>query len=385
MTHARKYFIIAFIISIVSFISFLPSILKNDVLFQIDELYWIQTGRILPYIYNKKFQDPYWHEHFGYTNFNGAKWIYAVGLLFTGKNNFELIAYPPHYEKWNPYDGITFPQTDPIYSMLLRGRIISALVTSLAISLMFVFSCVIFEGKMIPALAASVLLRFHPTIPPIATHALADSMMLAFELINFTLLAVIMKKPIMKTQNMIMYLGISLGYSIGIKINAYMFFFIATAHLIFRAIIQKIRTIEFVKTIGILFCSTCIAYIFIHPNFFFYPQYAPMQMIKDRIDITSYHIRYYSAIDPSHVLNTLPQRLLSMTHHVFTPLYLIVFPIGLILLIKKRSKLFIMQIINMLCIAIFFMSYVVFDDPRYFIPLVPFVCLISASSIMELL
>ena len=129
------------------------------------------------------------------------------------------------------------------------------------------------------------------------------------------------------------------------------------------------------------------AFLIIHPNFYFYPQYSLRQMIADRIEITHYHMAYFSTINPDHVLFTIPQRLVSLWRHVFAPVFFPLFTAGIIgsvLLFTKRKywktpSIFFIQWVNLLIIGAFLLAYVAFDEQRYFLPLLPFICLIAAS------
>jgi hypothetical protein len=382
----KKYILILCIIFITTFSSFFPALQKNQIPFVGDEMYWIQTARILPYIAQHKFNDPYWREFMGFTNFNGAKWVYAIGLHLFGHSDFSAVGIPPQTVNiWGKFENKPFPVHHPLYPILYHARIISILATSAAITMMFIFGYVVLNRNYMAALLSTVLLRIHPTIVYISSHALADSIFLAAEIFVLILLLRVLRLRNNKNYTINIFLGIALGYFVSVKINAALFFCIILTDITVWHYLQQITLKTFFRTLVILTFTAEYAFLLLHPNLFFYRSYSLMMMIADRVNVTHYHMSYYAKIDPAHVLFTIPQRIYSMAHHVFTPITLLFFSLGLIgsiyILIKNKFRfdIYFVQLINTVIIIIFIMSYVVFDDERYFMPILPFICLIASS------
>lgn len=369
-------------VTIIMFVSFLPSIIHNAIDFQTDEMYWMQTARILPYIQENKLQDPYWKENMGFVNFNGAKWVYAIGLRMFNHTDFTDIGIPPStYYKWKEYSG-AFPTTHALYPMLFHARLISAFTASIAIGGMFVFGYLLFPNSILVALASAILLRIHPITINIATHAFADSMLLLAEIAWASILSYIIKYS-QNTRHWLITLGVVLGYAVSVKINAGMFYII-TIFLIAAG--AKTTTAQYIHKILLITISAGLTFVLLHPNFFFFPSYTLYQMIADRFLITQYHMTYFSRIDASHVLYSIPQRLHSLFSHIFTPVLKVFFTFGTIysisLILKRRGmqkNIFLLLWISTGIILEFLLAYVVFDEQRYFMPLLPFVCLVSSS------
>jgi hypothetical protein len=382
-----KILLISLFVGFFCFFSFLPSIVKNTIPFQTDEFYWIQTARILPYMLEGKTKDGYWKEHMGFTNFNGAKWTYALGLRMFGHTNFSSIGIPPfHYELWKKYDGQYFPTESQLYPLLQHGRIINAFFAGIAASFMFLFTYTVLPS--IPAaLAATFLLRFHPTFEYMATHAFADSMFLTYELMIYLIAAKIFQSRLKAPPLFYILLGIAIGLAVAVKINAAMFYIILIVSFIVWAGINDIRIRDVIPSILITTIVALNTFLILHPNFYFFPQYSIGQMVADRIEITQIHMAYFYKIDPPHVLFTIPQRLVSLYKNIFHPLHLPLFTLGTItsfILYAKRKKwhtpqIFFLQWANMYMITLFLLMYVVFNEQRYFLPVLPFVSLVSVS------
>jgi hypothetical protein len=252
----------------------------------------------------------------------------------------------------------------------------------MAIGSMFVFGYILFPESILVGLAASVLLRIHPITIYIATHAFADSMFLLAEISWASLLSYMMKYS-HYSRRWLISLGVILGYAISVKINAGMFYFIT----IFLIAIGKINSLgQYMRRLFVITLSAGITFMLLHPNFFFFPSYTVYQMIVNRFLITQYQMEYFSAIDPPSVLHSIPQRAQSFINHLFTPIVQIFFTIGsmysLFVMLKKRDtqqKELVLLWITIGIILEFLLAYVVFDDQRYVIPLLPFICLMSSS------
>jgi hypothetical protein len=77
----------------------------------------------------------------GFTNFNGAKWVYAIGLSLLGHSDYESIGIPPDtYYKWNSFEGNVFPPDHELFTILKHGRIISAFMASIALGLLYILA-----------------------------------------------------------------------------------------------------------------------------------------------------------------------------------------------------------------------------------------------------
>ena len=266
--------------------------------------------------------------------------------------------------------------------MLFHARLISAFCASIAIGGMFVFGYILFPNTILVALASALLLRIHPITVNIATHAFADSMLLLAEIAWASLLSYIIKYS-QNARHWLIMLGGILGYAVSVKINASMFYIIS---LFLIATGAKTTITQYIDKIFLITISAGLTFIFFHPNFFFFPSYTLYQMIADRFFITQYHMDYFSHIDASHVLHSIPQRLHSLLSHVFTPVLQVFFTFGTIysiyLMLKRcgmQRKIFLLLWISAGIIVEFLLSYVVFDEKRYFMPLLPFVCLVASS------
>ena len=375
-----RILLIACTVAVVAFFSFVPDILRNNVSFDTDEMYWIQTARMLPYILEGKFQSPYWHENMGFTNFNGAKWYYAITLNAIGfkEKDFNLIGIPPDtYYKWKDI-GIVFPPRQRLYPLLKTARLFSALAVSIGMALLFLSVIEVFNGDIIVAIFATLLLRFHPIILYIATHALADSVFLVGQLTWLNLVIRIGKSKRMNSIVLLIAVGACIGFTASVKINGAMLYVLTLGILLL-----KNRTTPYellIKTLIVTFASEFTFFV-VNPNIFFYPQYPLWMMITDRIAITKYQMTYYLIHNPPHVLLTIPQRVQSFYYHVFNPIVLscfglsIVTTIPLLKNIKNKTVLLKIGYYWILAVLIFIslLSYVVFDEQRYFLPVLPFI------------
>ncbi len=370
------------LVSFLTFIFLFVKIQKNEIPFQSDELYWIQTARILPYMLEEKLYLPYWREHMGFTNLNGAKWIYAFGLRAFGHENFEYLGIPPQtYYLWNSYDGKILPNNHAAYPILYHGRIISAIVASFSAGVMFILTFILMENISI-SLFATVLLISHPIFQTISLHALADSSLLLGELLMYYLTIRILNST-KKNVFLYMFLGISFGFSISVKINSAMFvpLIIATLLLDFHRRNMKLK--QCVMRLTAVSVSAVICFLVLHPNLFFFPSYTLLMMIQDRFEITKKHMNYFRINMPGHVLDTVLSRGISLYHHVLTLPILIGLMTSVIPFFRRvHTREYMFRIFGILTHILFIivslLTYVVFNEQRYFLPVLPFICILGS-------
>ncbi len=363
---------------------------QQKILFSSDEFYWIQTARILPYIREGKLASPYWHEHMGFTNFNGAKWVYAIGLAMFGRTDFESIGTPPEtYYKWNVFDGSPFPTDHELYPLLKQARLISAFIASLAVGLLFILSYSISKNILV-SICSAILFFIHPISYSISVHALADSTFIVGELCIYMLLFryLIPKKTHTRMSHYFLT-GICLGFAMSTKINGYMFVPVVLGIIVYKNIIKNISNVETVNAVFMVCIGMCISFICLNPNLIFYRSYSLSMMLEDRINITLIHMNYFRIHDPSHVLESIPNRFTSLIRHVFS------IPIVIGILASSSGLLYIQYrkqvlatiyslLFHILYISAICMFYVVFDDERYFLPLLPFVCILASVWLISL-
>lgn len=373
-----------------TFLWYRQIIIGNTVEFQTDEVYWISTAKILPLLYRRDLNNPFWNEFWGFVNFNGAKILYSTGLLLMG-HTFEQISSagspPDTYYDWIRYEAdIRFPSSHPFYPLLRDARLISAVFTAGSVSLLSLLLCYLYRGYLC-AITGAVLFGMHPLMVQSATHALADGFFIFFQIIFLMLISYFCQDRLFRKWMLILPLiGADIAILTAIKLNG--IFFIL---LWFQIVLLESNNKEFPKTI-IPFTVPVMAFLFVfslmHPNLIFYPQRSLSSMIQDRIRITASHMEYFGSIDPGHVLRSPITRLGSLWKSIFAfPVFCLtiagVLSVGFdILKNRKRTDIPILSlglpVIGSLLI------YVVFDEPRYFLPLLPYVVLISVRWISPL-
>lgn len=383
-----KKLFVSLCVSVVSFLSLLSPILRNNIIYQSDEMYWVQTGRILQLILNRKFDDKYWNEHMGFTNFNGAKWIYAIGLRSFGHSDFSSINYPPtHIDQFKNQDGVKFSTNVDQYTFLIHGRLVSAIFASFSVGILFAISMLLFNKHYGISLLTAILLRIHPTLEYIATHALADSMLLTFQMLSLLLIIRIIHIKHYASSYVLLFLGIFLGYAAAVKINGVMFSFLFVFTMFVLMYKKNISPLKIFQQILYVLIVAIFTFICLHPNFFFFPKYTFLQMIIDRIHITQYHMQYFSRIDPPHVLYGLSDRLHAIYTNTLTPSLFVMILVSILthivyLIVKRRYCLsfdFVIIFLHIALIVYYFLWYAVFNDARYFLPLVPYIIFIAVS------
>jgi len=377
---------------IFSFILLRKDINENIISFHTDEAYWISTAKILPLLINKRFNDPIWKEYYAFTNFNGAKYIYSIGLLLFGhseKTIEQAGVAPDTFYKWKGYDGNAFPKDHAFFRVLTDARIVSALFVSCSIGLMAILGFLVLRSVWLGSIAG-IILFFHPITQYIGTHALTDSMFLFFILLSLIgIIAFLNRSKNRISYRLIWFNSFIFAYLASIKINGLLFLFAFIFLIIWLAIVEKSKRIirSYIVSMCTILFLTSVFFLLLNPNLFFYPTYTLSQMLKDRMVITQYHIALYSYKVPDHVLLSLPQRLHSLIKHSFpiwlSPLFVIgAIYTGFHTIMKRKKRLSVfytyMIVIGFVVLNGIF-TYVVFDEPRYFVPLLPFFTLISVS------
>lgn len=351
---------------------FLSPISGNRIAFMADEMYWIQTGRIVQILGAKDWNNAFWDEYWGYTNFNGGKLLYGVGLGLLGGTTFEPIGLPPEtYSRFKAYDGNPFPVSHVLYSMLWKGRVISAFFGALAVAVTSLYIWT-FTKKMAFGLAAGVLLMLHPGFWLVATHALADSSFLFFWLLFLFFLERSRGARPDRLARYAIY-GSIVAIATSIKVNGILL-------LLFFGLYEVLawRREKIVLRIGIVFCSFVVVFALLHPNFFFYPKRTPITILNDRVRITLYHMQYFEQRDPGHVLWNVGDRVVSSMNNIFQPRWLVpIFVISwlwsLYMHIRLRTVGSLSYRVLLLALITYIpmLGYVVFDEVRYFLPMLP--------------
>lgn len=380
--------IVSLLMSIGSFLFFFDRIRENSVPFYTDEAYWVSTGRIVPMVLNKRFNDPFWHEYFGFTNFNGAKIIYGIGLAIFGHSESELIdvkTAPETYYHWIGDDGKVLPPGHPLFSLVRDARIISTIFVSLSIGATVLLAYILVPKTLI-ALATGVLLFFHPITQYVAVHAYADGIFLFFILLFLLSSIRLLKNNLHRShyKDLIVLGGIA-GALISIKINGGVFLIAYFVSYLLRIITEKkdVRARLILIPLSVITASALVVFLFINANILFFPDYTVSQMIQDRAEITKQHVAYYSAMDPDHVTLPLISRLQSLMKHAFPLWFIPFFIVGLMITVIKKQigiKHILLFFSMGIVVLIYCLSYVVFDEIRYFLPILPFIVFIAAQS-----
>ncbi len=351
-----------------------------------DEMYWIGTGRIVPLLGRGDLKNQYWNEFAGYTNLNGAKWIYGFGLAVMGHTNYSFAGNPPDHicDACRRYVGALFPTTNALYSWLRDGRMISATFAAFSLVLMAVLAYDA-TGFVLLAFMASVLLFASPIVQSVSIIAYADTFFLFFQLVCMYMAERYMRagSPGEKIRYTIL-LGFFVAYLTSVKLNGFWFVGIAFFYILLRSRIHTPKSfLQNAISDMVLFASGFfVSFDLIHPNFFFYPERSIVTIIRDRVAITQYQMVYFSSREPGHVLWTLPSRFNSSWMHLFN--HSSVLGIGFVVALLVSSILFwrrpsygkLFRIF--VCLLITYstvLAYVGFDEPRYFLPVLPYLIL----------
>lgn len=365
--------IISSFIFIISFIYYVRPILKNDTYFATDEMYWISTAKTVHMLWQIDTKNPLWRDYYGFANLNGAKFIYGIGLALFGHTNVDIVGVAPQtYYKWVSYETGPFPDNHPAYPLLRDARLISAIFMAGVITFVFLLASLL--PLSIPAsLLAAVITAIHPTSYMIATHVYSDGIFLFFEV---WLLYMLLRKL-----NSDFMVGVLFAYLVSVKLNGLLFGPIIVVLYLYKQY-NKNTLNRIIKVV----LGASVMFLILHPNFLFYHEYSLLQLIKDRVQITNDHIVYFSKINPSHVTLGLNQRIGSMLKNTFPIWFAVTTIIGFLTFIinitrKKISNnikiFFLIGFYTTICV----MSYTVFDEPRYWFPLLPFMSILAAISL----
>lgn len=365
-----------------AFILYAKPIIGNTVVFHPDEMYWIGTGQIFPLLLGRETTHPFWNEYYGYANFNGAKLLYGVGLTILGHTDYRPLGLPPAtYYQFEPFGGKPFPADHFLYTMVRDGRLISALFAAASVGLMFWYARAIVGSTMGGALSAAVF-ALHPIMRLVATHAYADSFFAFFILvillvIHHYLLHTGTRYSLWKAFAM----GAIFAFAVSVKLNGLLFFVPA----LFAFSMKEKSQNRFLIFVAVFVFGFAGAFALLHPNFFFDPTRGPAQIIVDRMRITRDHMVYFDVHEPGHVLWDIPSRMRSFYRQIFVWPWLVpVCMVGGWLTMRTKQKIMHFVAASALAIFIGTLGYVVFDEARYYLPILPFVSLLAGGSTMAL-
>lgn len=193
----------------------------------------------------------------------------------------------------------------------------SAVFTAAAAAPIFIIGINI-RLSVVSAIIAAIIFGIHPITHFVATHAFSDGILLFFQMTLLTIL--FWKQTKQKGLTRDILTGIVLGALVSVKLNGLMFIPIilfllhpGVQHLI------GVKTPQYKYFFRIITLTTAasLTVIFLHPNFFFYPGYPPAQMLRDRMQITTEHIAYFSQNNSSHVILEPTERIASLLRHSF--------------------------------------------------------------------
>lgn len=381
----HKHLAITFLLFGVALVIYLIPIYRNTVAFFTDEMYWISTANTVHLLQNRDTKNPLWRENYGFTNFNGAKYVYGVGLLLFGHRDVRITGTAPQtYYRWISFEPMPFPIDHAAFSLVIHARIISAVITALAISLLYPLGILIGLPALSAALA-TILFGMHPIVTHVATHAFSDGILLLWQMI--LLLSLFWHR---RSWGNFAAIGIALGMLVSTKINGLLFLPII-AFLMAYALNKKsgFPYRKYGAALGVTVFSCLLVFLILHPNFFFYPEYGPLAQFRDRVLITDEHVAYFSRVNPAHVLLSPQSRIASLVHHVF-PMWLTGAAIlSLIIFLwnaryRTVSQKQLLFLASGTVVTASVLSYCVFNEPRYYLPIVPFVMLGIGFGIQQL-
>lgn len=364
-------------------------IVSNRVFFMSDEMYWISTSRVVHMLWKGDFKNSEWREYYGFANLNGAKFIYGIGLSVAGHTDTRITGVAPAtYYRWTGFEPGYFPQSHTAYPLLRDARIISAFFTAMAVTLLYILVTLIRLPTAI-ALASALVLGIHPVTKHVATHAFSDGIFLFFQMLLLVSLFRERKKH-RHPYRMQIITGIMLAYLVSVKINGAMFIPI----MIFLTILhphgypKALSARELIAQLAVIAASALIALALLHPNFLFYPDYSPLQLLRDRVQITTDHVMYYSQINPSHVILRPMDRIASLVKHSF-PVWLgAMCAIGTLMTFiragnkQQRNTPYLLYLAAGTVVSLSVLAYCVFDEPRYYLPVLPFISVLAGYSLI---
>lgn len=380
-----KHGLVTFSLFCLALTFYLIPIYKNTVSFFTDEMYWISTANTVYRLLEGDTKNPLWRENYGFTNFNGAKYIYGVGLLLFGHRNVRIVGTAPQtYFQWIAYEPNPFPKDHTAFPLVFHARIISAITTALAISLLYPLGITI-GLPIFSAILATILFLLHPIPHHVATHAFSDGILLFWQMV--LLISLFWRR---KSWHTYVIIGIVLGALVSVKINGLLFvpviFFVVAYSLKKNTVFPYRRFLTSLAATGL---SGVLVFLLVHPNLFFYPEYTFVSQIRDRMLITAEHIAYFSRVNPPHVILAPQARIASMVAHIF-PVWLTAMTIiSLFWFFKNGSYRKIPQntavfFISGAVVTLSVLSYCVFNEPRYYLPIIPFALLFIGYGIRRI-
>jgi len=383
-----KHIVLSVSILLVTLSFYISVIYKNQVLFMSDEMYWISTSRVVQMLWKGDFNNPEWKEYYGFANLNGAKFIYGIGLAIAGHTDTRITGVAPAtYYRWTDLEPGHFPKSHAAYPLLRDARVISALFTAMAVALLYTLA-ILMHIPVVAAVAAALIMGIHPVTKHVATHAFSDGIFLFFQML--LLISLFWRWGENRHSHLPQIItGVLLACLVSVKINGAIFIPVIFFLTIMRPNRQphqseSIHMLE--KRLGVITAATLLTLVLLHPNFIFYPDYSPLQLLSDRARITAEHVAYYSHIDPSHVILRPAERILSLMRHSF-PLWLGALSIvgALVTLIHANSKsgrnsAYLLFLTSGAVITLSVLAYCVFDEPRYYLPILPFIAVLAGYS-----
>lgn len=381
----RLHFAVSIALYVVLLISYLVPVYKNHVPFFTDEMYWISTADTVRRLAAGDTGNPLWHEYYGFTNFNGAKIVYGIGLALLGHNDVHGVGIAPEtYYRWITFEPDIFPGNHPYFTLLRDARVISAVFTAAAATLIYIVGVNI-NLPVASAITATIIFGIHPITRFVATHAFSDGILLFFQIMLLT--ALFWKQTKQKWLIREIITGIILGMLVSVKLNGLMFMPI----ILFLALpgVQHLIGIKtpqynYFLRMGILITAAILTVLLFHPNFFFYPGYPPVQMLRDRMQITTEHIAYFSQNNPGHVILEPLERINSFLHHAF-PLWVGILALAGItasvvkMMYKKAVNYpYLLYVMGGVIILLSVLAYCVFNEQRYYLPIIPFIAVIAS-------
>lgn len=364
------------ILLLLSYGLFQRTIRINAIPFETDEMYWISTSDSLFRLIKGDLTSPKWREHFGFANLNGAKILYGAALLAHGIRNVDHLGTGAEtYYLWERFAGKPFPVTHATYPLLTYARSYSAAFAALGVLLTYLTTLWL-TGSIAAGVVASAVMAIHPVTLYIASHALADSMFLFFQMLTLSLL-IRQGSSTAASMRTNMFIGCAFAWLISVKMNGLLFFpIILLLAIPWRGLSDWQEANAFAERIIVIGIFTVIMFVFLHPNFFFYPSYSLLDIYRDRVRITINHIGYFSTHTPGHVTLGLPSRLLSLSHTILTPMLSITSSLAFLALLsagvkKTLPRQYAVWVASILMAAIVILAYTTFDEKRYYYPLVP--------------
>lgn len=381
----HSHIVISIVVFVVLLLSYLRPVYKNRVSFLTDEMYWISTANVVHMLASWDTKNPLWHEYYGFTNFNGAKYAYGIGLSLLGHMDVSAVGVAPAtYYRWISFEPEAFPERHPNFALLRDARVISAVFTAAAATLIYILGINI-RLSVVSAIAAAVIFGIHPITRFVATHAFSDGILLFFQMMLLT--ALFGKQTKQKGLTREILIGIALGALVSVKLNGLMFIPI----ILFLALpgVQHLTGVTTPQTnyffrMGVLIAAASLTVLFLHPNFFFYPGYPPAQMLRDRVQITTEHIAYFSQNNSSHVILEPMERVASFLRHGFPFWMSILILLGVaasaipILYKKTVNYPYFLYVAGGITVLLSVLSYCVFDEQRYYLPVIPFMAVIAS-------